>query len=655
VAVRHIHDNSQLAAGRGDAVVCIRLDGTSEQLDSTVRSVEAHTPGEVAIVVARSGDRVFELTSPADVVLISAGTLVSAGWLDGLRDAAYGESLVATASALTTRDVPEGWTLDRAADAVRSRSLRLRPRLARVAVRCAYVRRSAIELAGGGDDAGFSRRCVDTGLAHVLADDVLVGPTGGGPELEPEAAGHAAALERSLHRARRALTDLSVLVDARILSRPITGTQVHVIELIAALERADGLRVSAIVPDRLDDEAARCLRSLPDVALIGYADADRQPRADVVHRPFQVDNPGELNYLARLGDRLVITHQDLIGYHNPSYFASASAWEGYRELTRTALAVADRVLFFSAHARNDALAEELVSDQRASVVALGIDHALTGAVGSVAPAAAATLQPDAEVILCLGNDYRHKNRVFALRMVDELRRRHGWEGVLILAGPRVSYGSSAADERRLLSERPALAGAVLDLGPVSEPEKQWLLDRSQLVLYPTIHEGFGLVPFEAVGHGVPCMWAPGTSLSELLDDSLASLVAWDAAPSADRALELMRDERARARNVEAIRSAGEGLTWDRTAAALLEGYERTCDEPAAAAGKIYRERGLMSGEVSDDAARLIGPGGALPADLQRPLLALATHPRISPPLFGALKLGYRALHGLRLLRQRFRA
>ena len=40
--------------------------------------------------------------------------------------------------------------------------------------------------------------------------------------------------------------------------------------------------------------------------------------------------------------------------------------------------------------------------------------------------------------------------------------------------------------------------------------------------------------------------------------------------------------------------------------------------------------------------RLVGPGGELPRDVYRPLLALATHPRIAAPLFGALKLGYRA-------------
>ena len=66
-------------------------------------------------------------------------------------------------------------------------------------------------------------------------------------------------------------------------------------------------------------------------------------------------------------------------------------------------------------------------------------------------------------------------------------------------------------------------------------------------------EGFGLVPFEAAAHGAPCLWAPGSSLSELLPDGDAGIVPWDAERSAERALALIRDDGARERNLEAIR------------------------------------------------------------------------------------------------------
>jgi glycosyltransferase involved in cell wall biosynthesis len=430
----------------------------------------------------------------------------------------------------------------------------------------------------------------------------------------------------------------------------MTGTQLHVLELIAALARTDEARITVVVPDDLNRFAARALETLPEVNRVsrGQAAARTRDRADIVHRPFQVNNDSDLLFLARLGERLVVTNQDLIGYHNPSYFRNADAWQGYRRITRSALAVADQVVFFSAHARDDALAEDLLEPDRASVVHIGVDHAFSDPGEPVTPPRGAARLPEgAEAILCIGTDFRHKNRVFALRVLEQLQRRHGWQGYLLLAGPTVEQGSSIPQESEMLALRPRLADAVLDFAAVSEAEKAWLYRRVGLVLYPTVHEGFGLVPFEAADHGVPCAWARGTSLSELLPDAAAQIIPWDDAQSADRALNLLRDPEARERNLASIRDSAQRLTWDAAAAKLIELYGATCDAPATPTSAIERQHGLISGARSEDAMRLIGPGGALPSDVERPLLALATHPQIGAPMFRAMKFGYRASYRLR--------
>jgi hypothetical protein len=84
---------------------------------------------------------------------------------------------------------------------------------------------------------------------------------------------------------------------------------------------------------------------------------------------------------------------------------------------------------------------------------------------------------------------------------------------------------------------------------------------------------------------------------------------------------------------------------------LIELYHETCDEPATPTSARERRYGLMQGLLSEDAMRLIGPGGALPSDVERPLLALAMHPHVGAPMFGAIKLGYRASYRLRRMRR----
>lgn len=733
MTVHWIQPGEPLPSKRGEVVICIPLYGGHEHFVPCLHSVLAHTEPQVPLLICddaspdrRSEQFVRQLeptlpeerqllymrrehnvgfpanangaiaaVAPADVVILNSDCTVAEGWLEGLRDAAATDSRVATVTALTNNGtivsapggperfprLPDQWTLDAAAAAVRRRSLRIRPRLPTAVGHCMLIRRSAVELVGDfdlafspgyGEEVDFSQRCLQRGLCHVLADDVYV-QHHGGVSLEVQGARNPAQeqheqviavrypyyheaikelaedrsgpLARAIGVARRAMSGLSVVIDARILSGPMTGTQLQVLEVIAALARTGEARLTVVVPDRPGPYAARALAALPAVRMLRRAEvaAGSIAPADLVHRPYQVAHHEDIAFLARLGERLVVTNQDLISYHNPAYFQSAVAWHRYRRLTRSALALADRVVFISAHARADALSEDLLEPHRAEVVHNGVDHSSLLAEQPPSPPRGAERLPlESEAILCIGTDFRHKNRAFALRVLAQLQRDHGWGGHLLLAGPRVSLGSSAAEEAELLTMRSGLAPAVIDFAAVSEAEKAWLYERAQLVLYPTIHEGFGLVPFEAADHGTPCLWAGGTSLAEVLPASAGEIVTWNAEQTADRAMAMITDPEVRQANLEAVRRAAGGLTWDVAAAKLIEIYGRTCDSPAAPGGGVERRHGMMRGELSEDAMRLVGPSGALPSEFERPLLALATHPQVGEPVFRALKLGYRA-------------
>jgi glycosyltransferase involved in cell wall biosynthesis len=403
------------------------------------------------------------------------------------------------------------------------------------------------------------------------------------------------------------------------------------------------------VTPRVSTPARELLSEIDGVELSFLESGSPLPRGDVVHRPYQVWNLADLALLRQLGERVVITQEDLIEYRTPTYFRSDQEWERWRLLTRRALAAADVVVFSSAHASADALAENLVEPDRTAIVPLGVDHFLRIRRSALSrPVSTARLPARAEFLVCLGTDLRHKNRLFALRLMQALQRRHEWDGWLVLAGPHVDVGSSAAEEASFMEAHPRVGERTVKLGAVSEVEKGWLLSNAKVVLYPTVCEGFGLVPFEAAEHGAPCMWAAGTALSDVLPDDGAAIVPWSVEETAERLLALVSDEAARNKNVDAIRFAGAGLRWDATAARLLDVYRRACDGPPPPA--VAMRRLESTGLLSVDSLNLLGPGGALPNDLERPLLAVSARPWLSGPLFGAFRLGYRLWHGLRRAR-----
>ncbi|MHB1567580.1 MAG: glycosyltransferase [Solirubrobacteraceae bacterium] len=676
MSVRVIRPGETLGARRGDVVICVAVGGRLEAFARSLKSVLRHTDQTVPVILhgtgapSLPGDAIERLAgadagaqrvlgsidggiaaavdaaAPADVVLFSEGCSVADGWLERLRAVAAGDGASATVSALPDRmlrlpaasgDDDLGERARRVAQAAPAdHSARLDAPLDG----CVYVPRAAIELAGPVEEPGFAARCSEVGLAHLLAGDVLVAVPAGN-ELSVAGRPTTDAADRLVGAARRAVRRLSVTIDARILSGPLNGTRVHALELIAAVARTGNASVTAIVPVALDERTRKLLGAIEGLELRTLGDGSLPSQADVVHLPHQVSSPADLAVLAGLGERLVITQQDLIGYHSPSHFVEPNAWRGYRELTRRGLAAADGVLFFSAHARSEALSEALVDPERAHVVPIGVDHGLVAAPESRRPSGLDGVADDADVILCLGTDLAHKNRPFALRILAALLERN-WEGRLVLAGPHIPRGSSRDAERALLAGDSRLAARVVDLGEVADAERDWLLERAALVLCPTVREGFGLVPHEAAARGTACMWAPGTALAEYLPDEVAGMVPWDASATAERALALLRDPALRDANVEAVGAAAQTLTWARTGERLLEVYAAVCRRPPSPAAVLERETGLMRGDVSEDAMRLVGPDGLLPRDLERPLLALLSKPRLAQPLAAALKAGYRA-------------
>jgi GT2 family glycosyltransferase/glycosyltransferase involved in cell wall biosynthesis len=654
----------------------------------------------------------FAAAAPADVVVLNSDCVVAAGWLEGLRRAAHSDALVATASALTNHGtilsvpernqprsgLPQHQDLTRVAGAVLEQSLRLYPHLPTAIGHCMYVCRHALDLVGDfdlcfspgyGEEVDFSQRCLLHGLVHVAADDVFVlhrsgaslGEDGAVNPVRDEheriidarypyyqraqtAASKAelGPLPRALASARRSIKGLTATIDARCLGPVITGTQVHTLEVIRALSRANRLLVRVIVPPDLGNHAEQQLADLRNVELMPHtAVHPAMEKTDVAHRPYQVSNANDLLVLRCAGERIVITHQDLIAYRNPSYFPGYPQWERYQRLTRQALAIADSVVFFSHHAAEDALKEDMVDPARVRVIYIGVDHADLATPTSPQRPRGAEALSDHPMLLCLGTDFRHKNRGFALRLLEALREEQGWDGVLVLAGARVSHGSSAAEEAAYLATRPDLASSVITLPAVSEAEKTWLLKHASAVLYPTTYEGFGLMPFEAAAHDRPCLFAAQTALAETLPTELATLVPWDPRASAERVHHVLSTPETAAAQVRAIRKAGNRFTWQSAGESLADAYMAAAASPARDAAGLAADLAQIELErdeaerkynelwqgLTPDMRALVTPDTPLSPSAIRSLAAVARRPVLRRLLLWPIQLAHRLRGGTR--------
>jgi glycosyltransferase involved in cell wall biosynthesis len=697
------------------ASVCVVIAAADEQgyLRECLQSVGANTPAAVTTLTVEpttaAVNGALEQLAPADVLILSEPCRVTPGWLQRMREAARADSNTATASALADARTELALSEDRErigtagelaeqAQGLAAHTLKLHPRLNYAVGPCVYVRREALELVGALDEelelrwaleVDFAQRCLLSGLAHLAADDVLVQPLAPARAVEvlpsalaarypylsdPLAAADSDVLALALEAARGPRSRLSVTLDARALDGAVTGTQVHILELILALAHTGQLRLRLLVHrERIDRATLELLRGLPATEILAFEDLDASTaKSTVFHRPQQTFAARDVAIALNLGERFVLSQLDLIAYRNPGYFADADAWQDYRRASRHGMSAAERVVVFSEHTRRELRADALVEDERIRVVAPGLDHRVSSQQHRPA-----TLQEAGDggessladgFLLCLGTDFRHKNRLFALRLLAVLRADHGWEGSLVLAGTHIPLGSSLELEREFLEEHRELREAVVTLGPVSEAEKTWLLARAGAVVYPSVYEGFGLVPFEAALSDVPCVFAPQSSLAEEAPAGTATIIPWDPRTSAAAVHALLTDPVARSEQVQTLAAAARELSWASAAEAMVEIYRQAALAPVrdaatlsrdsvrrdsrlsvehrAEAAQLVREREhaqRMYNELNAEVGfglSLIGPHGTLPEGLQRALLALSAHPALSRPLFALVSRAF---------------
>lgn len=309
-------------------VVVLRGSGTAADLRRTTDALRAHTSGVefdirdgggssirqpaspsdagsrpvVRVVGAPDADDevtdrlawdLLRTTPKADVVLLRIGLAVDAGWREGLRVAAYRDAVIATASAVPARllaiDSAWGDGLEALAGSTTATAL------GGPLWGCVYLRRDALNVAlaarpePADPDSGPSPRFEDVvlvpGLVHVLASSVVVAESDR-PATE-ETASLTPAVRRALAATEVRVKPLRVRIDLRCCSYPLTGTQVHALNLASSLASRQEVQLSVLLPERVDESARTHVDALPASVTRVWERSDVRP-PHVFHRPYQV-------------------------------------------------------------------------------------------------------------------------------------------------------------------------------------------------------------------------------------------------------------------------------------------------------------------------------------------------------------------------------
>jgi glycosyltransferase involved in cell wall biosynthesis len=145
---------------------------------------------------------------------------------------------------------------------------------------------------------------------------------------------------------------------------------------------------------------------------------------------------------------------------------------------------------------------------------------------------------------------------------------------LVIAGKLPERDTAfTPDPRRLMGEEGVDEGLVHFSGFVKETDKPALYRGAVAFIFPSLYEGFGLPPLEALACGTPVVASNATSLPEVVGDAGVLLSPFDAEGMAGALIRLATDE---GFHVEMSRRAldqAARFSWDRTARATLRAYQ----------------------------------------------------------------------------------
>lgn len=296
---------------------------------------------------------------------------------------------------------------------------------------------------------------------------------------------------------------------------------------------------------------------------------------DLYHFCSQTDAP------ARLEVPYVVTVLDLIPHRMPDLYARGKRRWRFRLgrwLEARALRGARGLVAISEFTRRDVVALLDVPADRVAVTPLGVDRRLAPATDADVAALCRRRQLNAGYLLYVGGIDRRKNLVFLLEVMRVLVARRP-ELELVLAG---RYRDDP-DFPDLVSavQRLGLERSVRLAGYIPEEELPALYSGAALFVYPSLYEGFGLPPLEAMACGAPVVAADRTALPEVLGHAAVLADPQDVGEFSE-AIHVLLDhpERRRELREEGLRHA-RGFTWQETARRTLDAYRQFADATRA--------------------------------------------------------------------------
>ncbi len=264
----------------------------------------------------------------------------------------------------------------------------------------------------------------------------------------------------------------------------------------------------------------------------------------------------------------VVTVYDLSFVHYPRSFNALNRlylnWAVRHSLTH-----ASRIIAISESTRRDLCRLFGVGQERVAVVYCGRDlnFAPAHTRSAIETFRAKHSLPD-RMILFVGTLEPRKNVPSLIRAFAQAKRKGRLPHRLVLVGAR-GWKHSEIDKT---VEREGLSNDVMLAGYVPEEELVEWYRAADLFVYPSLYEGFGLPPLEAMASGTPVITSNVASLPEVVGDAALMVRPEDEDAMTEAIIRVAQDSSIRADMIARGLKQASKFSWERAARETINVY-----------------------------------------------------------------------------------
>lgn len=227
--------------------------------------------------------------------------------------------------------------------------------------------------------------------------------------------------------------------------------------------------------------------------------------------------------------------------------------------------VADHIITVSEHTKSDLTELFNIAPKDISVIPLGPGSGKVDVYGDP--------PVSKPFILFIGEIRPHKNIHTLIEAYQQYKQENGCDIDLVIAGS--TRNNYQAELEEIIDDK--YRSNIHFLGHVNDETVALLYSHATLFVFPSLYEGFGLPPIEAMGYDTPVIASNRASIPEVVGDAGEYFDPSNTEELTSKLEAVLNDKSLHNQLIKKGRNRYEEFSWERTARETLDVYRRVWD------------------------------------------------------------------------------